>query len=371
MREGWLPRLQISDWLLGLVIIMASVATLLAPNPSLAFTSFRGYFQPIGVFLLARMISPSQHEIRRVLIIWFALGILMATFGIWQSIAWSPEDFRAEGYVRQDGQLVVTDRQIAGVTLMRPASTVSGPNELGVDLVIMFVMAVVALASVKGGLRNLTLGIALIFTAGLALTGSRSALLAFLAASAVLLLLLLPSLRDTCKLKGRSRRQPLFLMALLVSVATILIATAFSGLISKTIDTLQQQYHYIDTVEAIQYLIEHPQGAGMGNVEPKGAFPLISSESSYHVEGSIFQIAIEMGIWGLAAWLAFWTATLVRIWRNFHSLDTPELRIVTGRGHRSLARKHGRVSVSAPDAEHQLDDLAMVPPWDSVPEHIN
>src|SRR4030067_1655436 len=83
-------------------------------------------------------------------------------------------------------------------------------------------------------------------------------------------------------------------------------------------------------MDTIRYLARQPWGVGMGLVEPKGALLLIEAGGGSHVEGSIFQIAMEMGVWGLAAWLAFWAAALARIYRNWHRLQTPELRVVAG-----------------------------------------
>ncbi len=68
----------------------------------------------------------------------------------------------------------------------------------------------------------------------------------------------------------------------------------------------------------------------MGLVEPKGAQELIEAGGTYHVEGSLFQIAMEMGVWGLAAWLAFWGLTLAVLWRSWHTVDSLELRVVVG-----------------------------------------
>jgi hypothetical protein len=106
-----------------------------------------------------------------------------------------------------------------------------------------------------------------------------------------------------------------------------------SGLITLGIETVRsfaQQYHYLDSIEAIRYLAAHPAGVGMGLVEPKGALVLIEAGGAYHVEGSLFQIAMEMGIWGLAAWLAFWGVALARIYRNFQALNNIHLRVLTG-----------------------------------------
>ena len=68
----------------------------------------------------------------------------------------------------------------------------------------------------------------------------------------------------------------------------------------------------------------------MGLVEPKGALTLIEAGGAYHVEGSLFQIAMEMGVWGLAAWLAFWGVALARIYRNFQALESVHLKVLTG-----------------------------------------
>jgi len=123
------------------------------------------------------------------------------------------------------------------------------------------------------------------------------------------------------------------LLALAAVVALVAVLLGSSGLITLGIETVRsfaQQYHYLDSVEAIRYLAAHPQGVGMGLVEPKGALALIEAGGTYHVEGSLFQIAMEMGVWGMAAWLAFWGVALARIYRNFQTLTSVELRVFAG-----------------------------------------
>ena len=97
-----------------------------------------------------------------------------------------------------------------------------------------------------------------------------------------------------------------------------------------TIANLSDEYYYVDSMEALQYLIKHPAGVGMGLVEPKGALILIKSEALFHVEGSLFQIAMEMSVWGLALWLLFWGAGLFQIWRSWPNLKEPSLKVLTG-----------------------------------------
>jgi len=324
---------ELADLLLGLVVVIAAAATLASPDRNAAFTSLRGYLQPMGVFLLARSFTPGRTELRRLLYGWLGVGTVVAVFGLVQATGWTEADYRREGYLRQSGELVVPYAGIAGNPYLRPASTVSGPNELGLDMVLLLSMAALWLASVRRSRSTLALAfLAVLFTAGLGVSASRSALLAFVAASVGMVILYWDAIVNRLRSReGRSRNR--FLLALAAVVALVAVLLGGSGLIALGIETVRsfaQQYHYLDSVEAIRYLAAHPQGVGMGLVEPKGALALIEAGGTYHVEGSLFQIAMEMGVWGLAAWLAFWGVALARIYRNFQALNNVHLRVVTG-----------------------------------------
>ena len=117
-----------------------------------------------------------------------------------------------------------------------------------------------------------------------------------------------------------------------VAIVVLLVLSSFgmASLLAATISSLGQEYRFVDSVEAVQYLIVHPEGVGMGLVQPKGALALLSLEEAYHVEGSIFQIAMEMSVLGLGLWLIFWVAALVRIFQGWPSLEDKYLRIVSG-----------------------------------------
>ncbi|MGH2619954.1 MAG: hypothetical protein ACRDHG_05210, partial [Anaerolineales bacterium] len=180
---------------------------------------------------------------------------------------------------------------------------------------------------------SLALGfLAVLFTAGLGVSASRRALLALVAATAGMAILYRDAIVNRLRsAEGRSRNQ--FLLALTAAVALVAVLLGGSGLIALGIETVRsfaQQYHYLDSLEAIRYLAAHPAGVGMGLVEPKGALTLIEAGGTYHVEGSLFQIAMEMGVWGLAAWLAFWGIALGRIYRNFRALKNDHLRVLAG-----------------------------------------
>jgi len=332
-RERRIPKPEPVDLLLALLLVLSLLATVASSDLPAAITSFRGYMQPLAVFVLARAIGPSRREFRFFIVLWLIVGLLMAGLALWQATAWTEADYRAEGYVRQDGELVAPYAWSGGQRYLRPASTVSGPNELGLDMVLMLLLAVVWLLSVRRSRSTLALAfLAMLFTAGLGVSASRSALLAFVVATVAMAFLYWDAIVNRLQsAEGRSRNR--FLLALAAAVALVAVLLGGSGLITLGIETVRsfaQQYHYLDSIEAIRYLAAHPAGVGMGLVEPKGALALIEAGGTYHVEGSLFQIAMEMGIWGLAAWLAFWGVALARIYRNFQALNSVHLRVITG-----------------------------------------
>jgi hypothetical protein len=210
---------------------------------------------------------------------------------------------------------------------------VSGPNELGMEMLLLGIAAALGAYFLKGLRRYLLLVCSVLFLLGLALTFSRSAVLGLLGGSgSLLLLLMVQAPRDRGLGSGRRHwmRAVLFVLALLIVITVIMALTGNVERISSTIANLQERYHIRDALGAILYLANHPQGVGMGMVEPKGAAILRETEALFHVEGSLFQIGMEMGVWGLALWLTFWGAALTRIWRTWSGLDFTETKVVAG-----------------------------------------
>jgi hypothetical protein len=332
IKDRRIPKLGWVDVAFVLVILVAVISTFVSPNFSAGFTSLRGYLQPLGVFILARAIRPTQKQLQLLLILLLVVGVVLAAFEFWQVTGWDAEDYRARGYLDQGGRLVTPTITVRGEPYIRPSSTVSGPNELGVDMMLLMLAAVFGSFQFKGALRNLSLILLSAFALGIVLTFSRSAILG---TALALLLSGVLLVRSIYRVKGQeSRKIPRgFVYAgigIFALVVLILILTGAFQLMGDTIANLSDEYHFVDSMEALQYLIKHPAGVGMGMVEPKGALILIKSEALFHVEGSLFQIAMEMGVWGLALWLLFWSACLIQIWRSWPNLKEPSLKILTG-----------------------------------------
>jgi hypothetical protein len=329
--EGLQIRFSCLDTLLGLSIVVGLVYTLIAPHKLAAITSLRGYLQPLAVFVLARVFKPSREELRAFLILLLVVGVAMAGFGIWQATTWSEADYRAGGYVQPDGRLVSPILPIRGEWYVRPASFVSGPNELGVDMVILVMVALSWFVEERRARRYFFLGLGVLFAAGMAVTMSRSAFLGFLLAVGVFVLMFIPRLREHIF----RPMKPKWLLPVVLGVGVMIIigvlqVMGFLALIGKTITGITTEFHIVDSIEAVQFLVQNPAGVGMGMVTPKGALIFQSIDATYHVEGSLFQIAMEMGVWGLAIWLAFISLGLRIIYRNWRTVDAPLLRIVTG-----------------------------------------
>jgi hypothetical protein len=314
-----------------LVILVAGISAFLSPSFTAGFTSLRGYLQPMAVFVLARAIQPTRKQLQRLLILLFIVGILMTAFEVWQVAGWDADDYRMRGYLDQGGRLVTPTITVRGEPYIRPTSTVSGPNELGVDMLLLMLIAVFGAFLSKGTHRLLSILLIPIFALMIILTFSRSAILGTLTSLIIVALLIIRQGIGEDREKRRNKPRVLIsAVGLLILVVAILQLTGALQFIQNTIATITTQFHFIDSVEALQYLIKNPAGVGMGMVTPKGALILIETEALFHVEGSLFQIAMEMGVWGLALWLLFWGACFIRIWREWPKLQDPFLKVMVG-----------------------------------------
>ena len=199
-------------------------------------------------------------------------------------------------------------------------------------MVILTMLAVFSLPAANRLGRLGLASLAAVFTLMLGITFSRSAMLAYVTAWAGVGVLLLAAAKGKRPSPASGAPWPILFGAALgvLAIGLALFRLGVFGVLTSTITNLTSEFHYVDTVAAIQHLIANPGGVGMGMVEPKGAISLIEAGGSYHVEGSLFQIAEEMGVWGLGLWLAFLGGALVRIYRGWHSLTEGVLRAFSG-----------------------------------------
>jgi hypothetical protein len=330
IRSRVIPKIHVIDVFFLFVCVITVLSTLFSPHKGAGFTSMRGYLQPMAVFVLARAIRPSKKQLRTLLILILIVGVIMVAFELWQVFGWTEADYRAHGYLRQNGELVTPTIQVRGQPYIRPTSTVSGPNELGVSMLLLSMGAFFGALYFNRRLRIPLCLLALLFLVGLVLTFSRSAFLGLLVAIfAAMMLFIKSQLANDKEMGGRRWYKTSALIAgLVLLVILVLVVSGNLRHISNTLSHLSQEYHIRDSLDALRFLMEKPGGVGMGMVEPKGALTLMAAESLYHVEGSLFQIAMEMGVWGLAVWLLFWGVCLTNIWRGWGELKQPDLKVL-------------------------------------------
>ncbi|MDF1501260.1 MAG: O-antigen ligase family protein [Anaerolineales bacterium] len=336
LKDYWrtreLPKLRLLDWLLIAAILVAIIHTLLSPNLRAGFTSMRGYLQPLAVFVLARAFKPTKKQLQALLIVLLLAGTIMLLFELWQVFGWTETMYRQWGYIDQAGRLVAPTISVRGEAYIRPTSTVSGPNELAVDMLLLALGSAFGVLSAKNKWRWGLAPMSGLFVLGTALTFSRSALLGLGAAGlSVIFLIVFQQEKKPQVIRSRSF---VWIVALAAIIAVVLFGLlAVTGTLEHLVATTQRlsrEYHIQDSIEATRFLLQNPGGVGMGMVEPKGALILMNTEARYHVEGSLFQIAMEMGVWGLALWLAFWGACLARLWRIWPGRADPAIKVVVG-----------------------------------------
>jgi hypothetical protein len=326
-------RLSLVDLLLGFIVLLGGIEAFLSPVPSAGIASLRSYLQPLVVFILARSFLQSKRiKLKTLDSALMVVGVALFTVAAWQVLGWSEETYRKWGYLTQEGRLTGLPLNLGGGIYIRPASTVSGPNELGVLFSIFFFLALSWTFFGSNRVRPCTIFMSLAFLTGLALTFSRSAFLGFSAAVLVFgIYVFITSRKYFLSLEPHQRTRLVYsLLAVVAVIVAILGATGMFGYIGRTLQALSEEPHIQESLAALQFIPEHPAGVGMGMVSPKGALALMQVESKFHVEGSIFQIALEWGVWGLGLWLAFIGINLLRIWRAWNSVGMSDGQIFLG-----------------------------------------
>jgi hypothetical protein len=133
-------------------------------------------------------------------------------------------------------------------------------------------------------------------------------------------------IRDRAPVFGRWSLQIATILAVMFAAV---LQTGLLGHVAGTAANPQEQYHVQDTSSALEVLLDHPAGVGMGLVGPRiGAF--FPKDPAFHVEGSIFQIAFEMGVWGAALWILFALVAIGWAVRGWGRAEDPLDRALVG-----------------------------------------
>jgi len=254
--------IDILDWLIGALLILSLLVTAAThANWTLYIFGFRYDFVPLVAFLVLRRVSWSDVFLKQVMNVLLIAGGVVAAYGILTFFVPS-EFFHWLGYSDLHS-LYVPDRpiaafqQIGGTTLRRIQGPMSGPNHLGLWLLIP--MGVV-LAHTLGGkhLPSKNYPLALLFVlCGIALlmTFSRTAWIAAFVMTAVALYPLVRTL---------SQRVFISLSAFVLCLVAVL-AFLFPSVIVRISSS---RGHLHGPIEAVEQMLQFPLGKGMGMAGP-------------------------------------------------------------------------------------------------------
>ena len=249
----------------------------------------------------------------------------MALMGIWQAISWGPEEYIRFGFGQPQIEAGIPSVLIEGRRFLRPASSVTGPNELGFHMVLLSIFTLRYLVIAGGKRRGIGVVLFILFSACLFYTRSRSDLIAYGISIAIVILM------STKGLDRQNKRKTMWVwsagVAALLLITAMLFASGMVPFVLRTIQNLRSEYHVIDVTEAIVFLAANPGGVGMGLAGPRiGAF--FPEVPAFHAEGSLFQIALDMGVLGLLLWLAFVLSLMILVVRKLRSTEQPLLHAI-------------------------------------------
>ena len=328
MRQGgtsplW-KRIGLLDGLLAALVALGLVSALLSPNRLAGIMAFRDYYEPVLVFILIGAFVPPRVQLGRFVKAWVVALAFMAVPGIVQTLFWTAQDYERWGFGSPQSELgIPSTGGVSGLVDLRAPSTVTGPNEFGMHMVLGLLLVSQLMYTAQRRSQWSYFALGLLFGIALVLTFSRSDLLASLIGMAVLFWL---RMRDRAPVFGRWSLQIATILAVMFAAV---LQTGLLGHVAGTAANPQEQYHVQDTSSALDALLENPAGVGMGLVGPRiGAF--FPKDPAFHVEGSVFQIAFEMGIWGMGLWALF--AIVVGVWavRGWGRAEDPLDRALVG-----------------------------------------
>jgi hypothetical protein len=243
-------RLDTVDLLMLALLLLA----LAIPTSNFAY-GFKYDLFPLVLFLILRRVPWSEEFQQRLSRLLLKVGAAVAAYGI-VSFFLPQGFFTALGYSDLHS-LYLPDSPLAPFQLLeeggvrRIQGTMSGPNQLGMWLLIPFGTLIPAAA--KGRAKFF---VTLVVIVALFLTFSRAA---WIAAMAMLIVVFWGRIRGEAV--QRYRLRGLLLMIVILSTAFILAPEIF-------LRTLSTREHFQRPLEAIEIIMKHPLGLGLGTAGP-------------------------------------------------------------------------------------------------------
>lgn len=261
---------------------------------------FRNLYEGFIIFFVTSKLSYSKGQLRKLLNLMIFGAVILTAWGLWQALFLGPDFLYRIGYTFGEKTLPSTFF-IAGSSRQRVTSFFSGPNTMGVYLVMMIFTATVLFSSTKKAIHKMWYIVALgLMIIGLLYTFSRSAWLGLIFGGAVMGTQI-----------GKRRRNLVVGITIFVILLFLLMSEPLGvfSYISRTI-TLQDpsaKGHWASLDQSVRFGFQYPFGIGLGMAGPKSSRffdAILNAESSY------FLVLFQMGYLGfflfLLIFLSFW-----------------------------------------------------------------
>ena len=264
MRKDWKKWLKL-DVIDGLIVTLIALSILVSAihgtSLGLFALGFKYDFLAPLAFLMLRRVPWSQTFFPRIITIILIDAVVLSLYGFWTLVA--PQSFFTWlGYsdlhsLYVPGGPLAPYQQIGGAGIRRMQSAMSGPNQLGIWLLIPWAIAVTSIAkNQKPETRNQMICMAILIAIALLFTFSRSAwigafVIALLAAAQAV-----PKNVRTWLLASSAGIATIFVLAL-----ALLFPSVFLRIASST-------DHVTRPMEAVTRITAHPLGQGLGAAGP-------------------------------------------------------------------------------------------------------
>lgn len=329
----------IDGWIAALLVLAIVVSSSVRSPLSEVLLGFKYDFLPLIAFLILRRLSWSEEFKNRAMRVLLRVGGIVAAYGI--ITLFLPDRFftmlgysDAHSLYLPSGPLAAF-QHIGGGGMRRIQATMSGPNQLGVWLLLPSSVCIVALVRGKAA-RSWLLVPGFLMIVALLLTFSRAAWIA-----AVVIVLVALS-------RGLSRRS--FVRVFGAVCATGCMAFLVLSLTMPTILLRAQSNrdHWERPLRAVQIIIAHPLGLGLGTAGPAsnrthdpcvylepgdnpswaranpalcvfvGAAQVQPADRACDCpllpENWYLQVGIELGVMGMLLWIGLTIAIIHALW---------------------------------------------------------
>ncbi|ALM10205.1 MAG TPA: hypothetical protein DEB30_04445 [Candidatus Peribacter riflensis] len=249
-------RWDVIDGLIVALLVLGLVVTAFTHGDlKLALLGFRYDFIPLVSFLVARRVQWSEAFQRMALKVLLGIGVIVSAYGIFTAflpmkfflwLGYSP----AHSLYFADGPLAAF-QQVSETALRRIQSTMSGPNQFGLWLLIPL-----SVLLVRPRPRTIAIVSAIVLLVALFLTFSRAAWIAAFVMAMVTLCRSVPRRL----LKGVAAGAVLIMVAIAI-VASLLFPSVFFRLSSS-------RGHLVRPLQAIGHMWAQPLGEGLGAAGP-------------------------------------------------------------------------------------------------------